>query len=47
MIDHTDDSDLQRELNKKSDMEVELLGVGVFGSNEEVSALTKKFGLWE
>lgn len=46
MIDHTDDSDLQVALASKRDDEVELLGVGIFGGNEEVGALTKKFGLW-
>jgi len=47
MIDHTDDADLQNALSTKFDADVELLGIGVFGPNEVVSTLTKKFGLLE
>jgi len=47
MIDFADDSKLQESLGTKKDADVELLGVGVFGGNDEVAALTKKFGLWE
>jgi hypothetical protein len=47
MIDHTSDAELQDSLALKNDSEVELLGVGVFGADAEVAALTKKFGLWE
>lgn len=46
MLDHTSDIDLQAALEKKNDTEVEYLGIGVFGKNEEVDRLTKKFGLW-
>jgi hypothetical protein len=47
MIDYTDDSDLQKSLEKKNDGEIEYLGIGVFGPNDIVNTLTKKFGLWE
>ena len=47
MIDYTNDTELQKALERKTAAEVELLGVGVFGPNEEVNTLTKKFGLWE
>ena len=46
MVDHTNDEDLQEALGKKKDEEVEYLGIGVFGKNETVDKLTKKFGLW-
>lgn len=47
MIDHTDDTELQLALAAKIEDAVELLGVGVFGSNEELKTLTKKFQLWK
>lgn len=47
MLDHTSDTDLQAALEKKNDKEVEYLGIGVFGKNEEVDKATKKFGLWQ
>lgn len=46
MIDHTDDTELQKALAGKDDGDVELLGIGIFGPNDEVASLTKKFGLW-
>ncbi|HUO50518.1 MAG TPA: DUF2000 domain-containing protein [Candidatus Paceibacterota bacterium] len=46
MIDHTNDADLQEVLGQKLDSDVELLGVGVFGPNNQVTVLSKKFGLW-
>lgn len=47
MIDFADDAKLQEALGDKSDSDIELLGVGVFGENDEIAALTKKFGLWQ
>lgn len=47
MIDHTDDSELQLTLASKTENDVELLGVGVFGNNEGLKTLTKKFPLWK
>lgn len=45
MIDHTNDMDLQNALTNKYHHEIEYLGVGIFGPNEEVNQLTKKFSL--
>ncbi|MGH7141588.1 MAG: DUF2000 family protein [Minisyncoccia bacterium] len=47
MLDYTDDVELQNAINIKSDEHVELLGVGIFGPNVKIAALSKKFGLWE
>ncbi|MBI4087080.1 DUF2000 domain-containing protein [Candidatus Kaiserbacteria bacterium] len=47
MIDFNGDADVQECFGKKLDAEVEYLGIGVFGLNDVVNALTKKFGLWE
>ena len=47
MIDFTDDAELQKSLDHKSETELEYLGVGVFGDNEILKKLTKKFSLWK
>lgn len=47
MIIHTADADLQESLEKKNGTEVEYLGIGMFGPNDTVNVLTKKFGLWK
>ena len=47
MLDHTNDDDLQKNLEQRNDAEVEYLGLGVFGPNDTINALTKKFGLWQ
>ncbi|HEY4522170.1 MAG TPA: DUF2000 domain-containing protein [Candidatus Paceibacterota bacterium] len=47
MIDHTSDEDLQKALDGKALAEIEFLALGVFGLNDDVNTLTKKFGLWE
>ena len=46
MIDHTDDAHLQESLKEKESTQVEYLGVGMFGDDEEVDKLTKKFSLY-
>ena len=46
MLTYTDDETLQSELSRKQSDEVEYLGIGVFGENDEVNTLTKKFGLF-
>ena len=46
MIDHADDAMLQEEISSKNSNELEYLGVGIFGSNDEVNTLTKKFSLF-
>ena len=47
MIDFTSDSELQKALGEKNEAEVEYLGVGMFGDNEALKQLTKKFSLWK
>lgn len=47
MIKHTNDEDLQADLNLKSDSDIEYLGIGIFGENQTLDKLTKKFGLWQ
>jgi len=47
MIEHTNDNDLQDKLGQKKDIDIEYLGIGIFGKNDIVDKLTKKFGLWE
>ncbi len=47
MIDFEDDDQLQAALGQKNDAEVEYLGVGVFGDNDTLKKLTKKFSLWK
>jgi lysyl-tRNA synthetase class 2 len=47
MIDTTNDNEITEILKNKSDAEIEYLGIGVFGSNDEVDAITKKFSLYK
>lgn len=47
MVDHTNDAELQTEFGNKNDDEIEYLGIGVFGQDNTVDKLTKKFGLWQ
>ena len=47
MLDFSDDAELQMALSKKSESEVEYLGIGMFGENQQVKQLTKEFGLWK
>lgn len=47
MIDSSDDSEIEVALARKKSEDVELLGVGVFGENDEIKALTKRFSLWK
>ena len=47
MIDFTDDEKLQEAVAQKDESELEYLGVGMFGNNEELKKLTKKFKLWK
>ncbi|MDQ7021259.1 MAG: DUF2000 family protein [Candidatus Dojkabacteria bacterium] len=46
MIDTTDDKEITEILEKKDDSEIEYLGVGIYGSNEELKKITNKFKLW-
>ncbi len=47
MIERTNDAEIEAILAAKEDRSVEILGIGFFGTHEEVNLLTKKFGLWE
>ena len=46
MIETTNDKKIEEGLKSKDSKDVELYGVGVFGSNDEVNSLTAKFELW-
>ena len=46
MMDTTDDTKLAQILSSKTDAEVEYTGIGIFGPNDRVDSLTKKFSLW-
>ncbi len=47
MIDTTDDAKIIKLLAEKNEEDVEYLGIGIFGSKEEVEKITKEFKLWE
>jgi len=47
MLDLSDDAELETALSKKLESEVEYLGIGMFGENQEVKELTKGFSLWK
>lgn len=47
MIETTDDSEIVKILAGKTEEELEYLAIGVFGSNEVVKPLTKKFSLYK
>lgn len=47
MIDTSDDQEITKILATKDDSEIEYLGIGVFGSNDEVNKLTKKFSMFK
>lgn len=47
MIETTDDVEIETILKDKTEADIEILGVGVFGPHETINGITKKFGLWE
>jgi len=47
MIETTDDDEIEKILSQKTENDIEYLGVGVFGENELVESLTKKYSLWK
>ncbi len=47
MIETTDDAEIVAMLAKKSESDIEYLGIGVFGPHDTVKALTKQFSLWK
>jgi len=46
MIETTNDHDLANAISQKNVDEIELCGVGIFGENKRVKALTRDFKLW-
>ncbi|HSW79080.1 MAG TPA: DUF2000 domain-containing protein [Candidatus Babeliales bacterium] len=46
MIETTDDREIADILSKKSDDEIEYLGIGIFGPKPKVDGLTKSYQLW-
>ena len=47
MIETTNDSEIEKTLVIKKASDIELLGIGIFGANEEVEKLTKNYSLWK
>lgn len=47
MIEFTDDDQLQQAVGQKTGDQIKYLGIGFFGPNDSVKALTKKFSLWK
>jgi hypothetical protein len=47
MIDHSDDEELKKEISQKNAHDLDYLGIGIFGDNDEIKALTKKFSLYK
>ena len=47
MIETTDDEEIQKIVGGKEDKDVEYLGIGIFGENDKVKELTKRFSLWK
>jgi hypothetical protein len=47
MMDMPDDEELDALLRTKPLKDIEFLGVGMFGGNEELKELTKEFSLWK
>ena len=47
MIETNDDSKIEKISAGENDADVEYLGIGVFGSNEDVDRLTKNYSLWK
>lgn len=47
MIETTNDLEIEQTLQTKESKDIELLGVGIFGTNEEVEKLTKNYSLWK
>lgn len=47
MIETTDDAEIQSLLSQKKDIDIEYLGIGIFGSIEQVNELTQGMSLWK
>lgn len=47
MIETTNDEEISKILSNKLENEIEYLGIGVFGENNQINILTKKLSLWK
>lgn len=47
MLETTDDGEIQSALVQKKDMDIEYLGIGVFGPIEQINELTQGMSLWK
>lgn len=47
MVEYTDDERLMEKVSKKLDKDLNYLGIGIFGDNDRIKELTKKFNLWK
>ncbi len=47
MIKFSDDSELKKIIKTKEFLNLKIFGVGIFGDNDKVNRLTKKFSLWK
>lgn len=47
MIETTNDGEIEKMLAEKDKASIEILGIGIFGPNEEVEKLTKSYSLWK
>ncbi len=47
MIDYENDEELAEALKKKDKKDLEYLGIGIFGNNEKIDKLTKKFSMYK
>jgi hypothetical protein len=47
MIEMTDDAEIQSLLSSKNDMDIEYLGIGLFGPIEKINELTQGMSLWK
>ena len=47
MIDTTDDNSISTVVSQKTEAQMKYLGVGIFGENDSVTAITKNYSLWK
>lgn len=47
MITYSDDIELAKALSTQALTELKIIGIGIFGDNEKINSLTKKFSLWK
>jgi hypothetical protein len=47
MIKFSDDVQLAKMISQKELDKLNILGIGIFGENDKINILTKKFSLWK